>query len=276
MALPKNNELLNRIVFGGIAAAIGYAAIYFGALVFLAFVFLLCFIMSYEFDKMRADGKPSFAYIAAPLLFAGRLDAAIIMVIAAMAVVQITDSIKKTSHHFLVIAIPYISIPAISLLWLRASPNGFESVLLLVAIVVATDIGGYAFGKAMGKHLLAPKISPKKTWEGLAGAITCSALAAFFISGSLLTALLGGVLAVVAQAGDLIESAIKRHYGVKDAGAIIPGHGGIMDRVDGFLLTAPLFALIHAHNSSFLGSFSKVFSNERFALSFFSKIMHFS
>jgi phosphatidate cytidylyltransferase len=127
---------------------------------------------------------------------------------------------------------------------------GFTAVVLLFAIVWATDIAAYFVGRAIGGPKLWPAVSPKKTWSGGLGgtlvAFLC-ALAVAHLAGLpnlMAIGLLAVVLSVVSQAGDFLESAIKRHFGAKDAGALIPGHGGLMDRLDGFIVAVALAALI--------------------------------
>jgi phosphatidate cytidylyltransferase len=134
-----------------------------------------------------------------------------------------------------------------------AAPDGDRRITCFVATVVASDVGGYATGVLFGKHLLAPKISPKKSWEGLVGSIIMCAAAGLILCTSLLhTAVWQGVvfgLAVVASAtlGDLGESMVKRDLGIKDMGNLIPGHGGLLDRLDSLLPTAPVaWALLAA------------------------------
>jgi phosphatidate cytidylyltransferase len=134
---------------------------------------------------------------------------------------------------------------------LRADPGyGIAAILLLFAIVWTTDIAGYFAGRAIGGPKLAPSISPKKTWSGaiagLAGAMIVVVIAARFIPQTQIGALLAVaiLLSVVSQAGDLAESAMKRHFGVKDSSQIIPGHGGVMDRLDGFWAAVVCAALI--------------------------------
>jgi len=116
--------------------------------------------------------------------------------------------------------------------------------------VVATDVGAYFAGRGIGGAKLAPRISPSKTWAGLIGGVVCAATASWAVlwlageAGSIWFVGFGGALAVVAQAGDLLESAVKRHFGVKDSGSLIPGHGGVLDRLDGFLTVTPVVALV--------------------------------
>jgi len=118
--------------------------------------------------------------------------------------------------------------------------------------VWSTDIGGYVAGRTIGGPKLAPRISPNKTWSGFAGAIVGAVIFGglvallFGAEMPLLAGAFAGVLAIVAQMGDLFESAIKRKFGVKDSGRLIPGHGGMLDRVDGLIAAAPVLAVFHS------------------------------
>lgn len=145
----------------------------------------------------------------------------------------------------------YVSVAGMSLAWLRNLPeNGLETVSFLVGVVIAMDIGAYAAGRTFGGPKMAPKISPGKTWSGLLGGATCAGgvgVVAAVISGQTALfafAVLGVFLGLAAQGGDLIESALKRRHNVKDSGTLIPGHGGVLDRLDGFLTVAPLAGLL--------------------------------
>jgi len=131
-----------------------------------------------------------------------------------------------------------------------AMPDGARRVLLFVLLAVASDVGGYVAGVLFGRHPLAPSVSPKKTWEGLGGSVLLSCL----VGTAGVTWLLGGNplvgvglgLAIVATAtlGDLAESLIKRDLELKDMGRLLPGHGGVLDRLDSLLLTAPVVHLV--------------------------------
>jgi phosphatidate cytidylyltransferase len=122
--------------------------------------------------------------------------------------------------------------------------EGAGRVFCLMMTVVASDVGGYAVGVLFGKHPMVPAISPKKSWEGFAGSLVCGITAAFLIA-TFLThrppwegALLGFVLVLTCTLGDLVESQVKRDLGIKDMGRLLPGHGGLMDRLDGVLPSA--------------------------------------
>ncbi|MGE3065495.1 MAG: phosphatidate cytidylyltransferase [Hyphomicrobiaceae bacterium] len=138
----------------------------------------------------------------------------------------------------------YAGLPAVGLIWLRSDPGyGLRAVLFTLAVVIAVDTSAYFAGRLIGGPKVAPAISPGKTWAGLGGAVLGGAVvgalfALAFSFSPVRLGLIGGGLAVIAQAGDFAESALKRYYGAKDASALIPGHGGVMDRVDGIITVA--------------------------------------
>ena len=126
--------------------------------------------------------------------------------------------------------------------------KGLSALILVMLVVWATDIGGYFAGRAIGGPKLWPQVSPKKTWAGAIGSFVASLLVAIGFSASdlgktLPLLILAAMLSVAAQFGDLFESAIKRRFGVKDSSHIIPGHGGVMDRLDGFVAAIVLAAI---------------------------------
>jgi len=143
-----------------------------------------------------------------------------------------------------------LGLTAVSMVRLHAEA-GAHGVLILFVLVWVTDIAAYACGRRWGRHKLAPRISPGKTWEGLIGAVLIAAPVATALNGLFYgwnTALpflpIAALAVLLAQGGDLMESKAKRIFAVKDSGRLIPGHGGVLDRVDGFLLAAPFLAVI--------------------------------
>jgi phosphatidate cytidylyltransferase len=154
-------------------------------------------------------------------------------------------------HVWLSVGALYIGLPCVAVVWLRSDPLlGRETLFWLLALVWASDIGGYVFGRLIGGRKLAPAWSPNKTWAGFVGAAASAAsvgaVTALIIGSASfwplvgLSALLGGAT----QGGDLFESWVKRHFGVKDTSGLIPGHGGLLDRVDGLLVASALTAFI--------------------------------
>ena len=146
--------------------------------------------------------------------------------------------------------VAYVGLPMMALVWLRAdATHGVEVLFWLFAVVWSADTGAYFFGRLIGGPRLAPVISPNKTWAGLIGGGICAgvaglATAVLMDSESVpALALFSAGMGVVAQGGDLLESGIKRHFQIKDVSNLIPGHGGVMDRVDGLLAAAVATAL---------------------------------
>jgi len=139
--------------------------------------------------------------------------------------------------------IPFLTSFAVLMI---AAPDGAWRVLYAISLVVANDVGGYAAGVLFGRHPMAPTISPKKSWEGAAGSVVLAAVVGvglmwWFFDGPLWTGALIGLFAVAAATvGDLSESLIKRDLGLKDMGTLLPGHGGILDRLDSMLVASPV------------------------------------
>jgi phosphatidate cytidylyltransferase len=145
----------------------------------------------------------------------------------------------------------YAGIALLAPVLLRGDPEwGFAALLFLFATVWATDILAYGVGRFVGGRLLWPSVSPNKTWAGAIGGLAggvAAATAVAYASGVTrlgVAGVLALILSIVAQAGDLFESAVKRRFGAKDAGGLIPGHGGVMDRLDGFLVAALVAVVI--------------------------------
>jgi phosphatidate cytidylyltransferase len=144
----------------------------------------------------------------------------------------------------------YTGLPAVALIWLRSDADfGILAVLYIFTIVWTTDSAAYLFGRWIGGPKLAPRISPKKTWAGFIGGVMSAGLIALlfgYIVGvdSVWIAMLAIVLAMIAQFGDLGESAIKRVFGQKDSSSLIPGHGGVLDRLDGLIFAATAAAIL--------------------------------
>lgn len=166
---------------------------------------------------------------------------------------------NSTASVFSLIYVPFLGSFVALLLAEGEGPNGgglddpgVQGIITFIAITVASDTGGYVAGVLFGKHPMAPVISPKKSWEGFAGSVVFClaagwALVVYLLDGDWWVGLALGLIAVVmATLGDLCESVIKRDLGIKDMSHVIPGHGGLMDRLDSLLATiAPIWLLLH-------------------------------
>lgn len=249
-------RLLSAVVLGGAALLLlrlggGWTA---------GLVALLAAAMAWEWRAVtaaggRAPGLPGLAMAlaaAAAVLVAeaAGADAGKGALAAGAGAVLLLDGFagRRAAGLWSLLGLAVVGLAALALLWLRGfGPEGFLSTLWIVIVVAATDTGGYFAGRLIGGPKLWPSVSPKKTWAGLGGAVTL----AFFAGGLFSWATTGtyfhqvctvsAIAALLAQAGDLAESALKRRFGVKDASGLIPGHGGALDRFDG-LIAATLVA----------------------------------
>ena len=159
-----------------------------------------------------------------------------------------SDEKNKNKKKWFLIGFLYILIPLYSVMELRFIDKNI--ILWLFFVVWSTDIFAYFIGKNLGGPKLIPSISPNKTWSGLIGGMVSAAIIGLlstlmFEGGILFFMITSALLAVIAQIGDLFESKVKRIFGVKDSGTIIPGHGGILDRIDGLMFAAPAVFLIY-------------------------------
>ncbi len=177
----------------------------------------------------------------------------LLALIAGLALAEWRRMTRGKRHRIMLNAagLLYIGLPMLSFAWISGIFLGPVFAFFLLAIVWATDIGAYIFGRLIGGPKLAPRISPNKTWAGFCGGLIFAALVSLspllFVDtaeGSVDILAAGLLLSLAAHAGDFLESWIKRRFGVKDSGTIIPGHGGVLDRIDSLLIAAPIAALL--------------------------------
>jgi phosphatidate cytidylyltransferase len=187
--------------------------------------------------------------VALGLAAGGHLIAA--LGVTALGIVGIAPIAPAQQRGWAAGGVPYAGAIGIAPIVLRSdSENGFVAVIFLFAIVWTTDIVAYFLGRLIGGPKLLPRVSPKKTWSGAISGLAAAVLAAIAVaavaglSGLLSIAIVAAILSALAQAGDLFESQLKRRFGAKDSSHLIPGHGGLMDRLDGFVLAAAVAALI--------------------------------
>jgi phosphatidate cytidylyltransferase len=262
----KWRDLSVRVVSAAVLIPIVLAVTWAGSFWYAFLVASMAVFMAIEWSKLVHNSQPvqlalhiAAAIAAAGLpLFIGA--AAVLSCIAALWVASLAYQRVAVGRlsPWPVLGIPYIAFAALSVILLRNGGSyGVMAVYWLLFIVWGADTVAYFAGRIIGGPKLLPSISPRKTWAGLGGAIfggvLCSlafALAAGLESMAWLAAM-GGLLAIVEQAGDFFESALKRKAGVKDSSALIPGHGGMLDRVDGLVAAAMIAALIGGFRSGF-------------------------
>ncbi len=221
-------------------------------------------IAAWEWVRLCQDGKMTTAgWIAAGLAPAavatGRSGEPwhLVVLCAIVGILVVSLAGPHRRRVLLILAGPAYAIAAgLSILWIRdgrpgGPPDGLVLLLWVLLTVWATDIFAYLVGRSLGGPRLAPKISPKKTWSGLAGGVLAAAVVGWTFAYVLdsaaswaLPMVLGALLALLAQAGDLMESGLKRRFGVKDSSNLIPGHGGVLDRIDGLMPVSIAVAIL--------------------------------
>ncbi|WP_274424146.1 phosphatidate cytidylyltransferase [Chelativorans sp. YIM 93263] len=255
-----------RIVSGIVLAVVVLAVTWIGGLIFYLFTLLLGLAILNEWMAMRSsdDGRRKLLFLIALIgvmvaLSIGVAAPVILAVLAVLAVVALISGPACGDNGWAGAGLAYAGMPIVALAATRGDDAaGLWAILFLFAVVWATDILAYFVGRAIGGPKLAPSISPGKTWSGAAGgalgAVVAGGVVAWFGNTALsLLAIcfLAFFLSVVSQLGDLFESGLKRRHGVKDSSTLIPGHGGVMDRVDGLIVAAVLFYLVGGILSGF-------------------------
>ena len=245
-----------RLVSALTLAPVALAAVYFGSPWFELLTTLAAALMAWEWDRLcgRSFGAGGWVTMAALMAvgaacLAGRFDLALAIPILAAAAAYPVCRLAARPHPLWIAAGPLVlGLPCAALMWLRADPlDGPAVTFWLLGVLWTTDVTAYLVGRAVGGPRLAPRISPGKTWAGLGGAVAGASLwglvwVSWIGAGSWLLVPLAAAVSVVAQGGDLGVSLVKRRFGAKDASNLIPGHGGVLDRVDGMLTAAPALA----------------------------------
>ncbi|MBP2304045.1 phosphatidate cytidylyltransferase [Azospirillum melinis] len=261
----KTGDLKVRVLSALVMAPVVLGAVWAGGWVFHALIAFGSVIAVSEWTSIVPSARRLPARLMATI---GILVALMVQIVAgpaaglgaAAAFAVLTAIVGGGSDRGLLgFGVLYVAVGMAGLMWLRDLPDSGLSLFLFVLFAIwATDIGAYAAGRSIGGPKLAPRISPKKTWAGLIGGMAASALFGWLVALAFgaarpdIALAVGAATAVVGQAGDLFESAVKRRYNVKDSGQLIPGHGGILDRIDGLLAAAPVLALFHAAVGSVL------------------------
>jgi len=249
------SELTQRLLVGAILIVVAIAEIWLGGTAFWVLATVGGLIMVSEFSgllKVTDQHRRMAMYamciplgVLSPLALGPSFFAFGLIIGMAIGVAMIARNAALGA------GLVYVGLPVLALLWLRERPdNGLVLTLWALSLVWATDIGAFFSGRTIGGPKIAPAISPSKTWAGLIGGVAmATALAMGFrhwLGLPLVLVWATPLLAVAAQAGDFFESWMKRRAGVKDSGSLLPGHGGVLDRLDGVVTSAPLAALIVA------------------------------
>jgi phosphatidate cytidylyltransferase len=258
VAEQGSRNLLVRVIVALVLAPLAIAIAYAGGWLWTALVTLAAIGLYVEWltivgtaRERRVVASGVFALAVAGLcLAAGRIDVSLLALAAGLAAVALSSPQRR---HWNAAGFGYAAAAEIASVLVRLDQTyGFVALILILLVVWVTDIGGYFAGRGIGGPKLWPRVSPKKTWAGAIGGFAASlVVAAGFAAfskmdpplklGPLL--LLGAALSMASQLGDLFESAVKRRFGVKDSSHLIPGHGGLLDRLDGFVAAVVVAAI---------------------------------
>lgn len=254
MEKSKKNSLIKRVVSSIILAPLTLLVLFLGAPFVNLFAILCGTLLAWEWATMVPNKKNALyaaAYTSSVVVICMMPAEFVLLTLLVMLIATIVVSVKskgEAHRSLLILGVPYISLGVGALVWFYALTNSLLLVWFFL-VVWGVDVGAYLVGTTVKGPKLAPSVSPNKTWSGLIGGVCLSALISygyFELLGIALAApfaVFAALLAVIAQCGDLIESKIKRHLNLKDSSDLIPGHGGIFDRIDGLIFAAP-FAIV--------------------------------
>ncbi|MBS0245367.1 MAG: phosphatidate cytidylyltransferase [Proteobacteria bacterium] len=244
---PAASNLVLRVVSAAVMAPLALGFAYWGSWAFALFWAAAGIAVLWEWITLAAgrDHKLILSScggaIAVAALLAWRERPVVALLIVALGALAALIFAPRKDRFWVLAGIAYAGTMTLAPIVLRGEGwLGFIAIVLIFAIVWTTDVLAYFTGRAIGGPKLMPKVSPKKTWSGAIGGTIGAVVAAVAVAtlfGGLNKVAIGGValvLSVLSQAGDLLESHVKRHFGAKDASHLIPGHGGVMDRLDGF------------------------------------------
>jgi phosphatidate cytidylyltransferase len=246
-----------RIISGAVLAAIAFALLWAGVVPFALLVLACGLAISWEWGRLVRGATFDLGFFIHALAVTVAIGLAATgyalpgIAVLAIGAITLVPLYMGRGARLSAFGVFYVGLPTVALLWLRSDePFGFMAVLFVFAVVWASDIAAYAAGRSIGGPKLAPRVSPNKTWAGLIGALLAGAAAAALFAviqpdlDAVRLVIIGVSLASMAQVGDLVESALKRTFGLKDASDLIPGHGGFMDRMDGLITAAVMAALL--------------------------------
>ena len=250
-------ELALRVCSALVLVPLALGAAYLGGWPFAVLWGLAAMVVLWEWNSLVAGsdqrivlttGGASLALAIALVLTGHLLAAVIVLAISTLGVASLAPAKRRT---WIAAGVPYAGALGVAPIVLRSdNGEGFLAVIFLFAVVWTTDIAAYFAGRAIGGPKLMPRVSPNKTWSGAIGGTLAAVVVALALAkvtaltGLFAIAMLAVILSICAQGGDLFESFLKRRFGAKDSGHLIPGHGGLMDRLDGFVTASVVAALI--------------------------------
>jgi len=250
----EGNNLLLRIIAALVMAPLAIAMAYVGGWLWTGLVTAASIGLYIEWLTIIGMRKPHLVLVGVLILLGvgwvdvGHINEIYLSALVVLGVLAVA-LLSSDRRFWTALGMGYALAASIGSSAVRLDPLwGFAALMLVLLVVWATDIGGYFAGRLIGGPKLWPQVSPKKTWAGAIGGFAASlavaaAFAAFDLGKMLPTLLLSAVFSIASQFGDLFESAVKRRFGVKDSSHIIPGHGGLMDRLDGFVAAIVLAAI---------------------------------
>lgn len=262
MEKSKASAIMKRVLTSLVLAPLVLWAVYSGSPMINLLALTGGALLAWEWANMIPNAKASVysvMYLVPLSLAVLTTDVTVIaLVTVAVTLLVWLKAANENHRRLLTLGVPYITLGIGSLIWLF-NLAGALTTLWFILVIWSVDTGGYLVGCNLKGPKLAPKISPNKTWSGLLGGMVFAAAVSVAYSywlGSreayVAFALLGMIIAVVEQIGDLVESSIKRYLGLKDSSNLIPGHGGIFDRIDGLIFAAPLVALLFKYGLGLL------------------------
>ncbi len=259
-AIRWNMDWITRPLFGIVLAGVAILVLFSRPEFFASLVVLITVLAAYEWHRMVAIGHAfrvetaltsitAAAAVVALLVLRQAWPALLVVAIGAVAAIFVAR-IRGQNPVWQAVGVVYLGLPALALVSLQAFPNRGALVIVgLFLIVWATDTGALIFGNLIGGPRMAPVLSPSKTWAGTIGGSVTAALVfgcyIWLLGGTLwIAALFALVFSAIAHAGDLFESFVKRQFGIKNSGSLIPGHGGVLDRMDSTIFASVALALL--------------------------------
>ncbi len=251
----RPTEVVRRLFSAAVLAAVAVLITQLGGMWFALPALVLAGVLLHEWHRLSAT--PGYLFFAAAIIAAWIAVAwqeNLVMALYALAVGMVGGAFyllvrgHESRMPWAISGMAYVGIPMVALVWMRNAEGSSLVLLWMFLVIWASDSAAFVVGRIIGGPLLYPSISPAKTWAGAIGGFMASVATgvgtAVMVQQSLMAALvLSVVICIAAQSGDLVQSALKRRWQVKDTGSLIPGHGGLMDRLDSLVFAAPVFAV---------------------------------